>query len=61
MSKLAGHKVTTKLLAVIGQWLLYIPQGLIIKRLHVFPRVYLCVDIRTNSDYFPIQNKNLFL
>jgi len=62
MSKLAVCKVNTELFAVIGQPLLYVPRGLIVKKFYVLPTqciCVLCVDIRTNSDYFPIQKKNV--
>ena len=42
------------------QWLLYIPPCLTIGQSYVQPTqcIYvLCVDVRTNSDYFPIQHQ----
>jgi hypothetical protein len=42
-----------------AQWLLYVPPGLTLQKSYVLPTqcIYaFCVDLRTNSDYFPIQH-----
>jgi len=39
-------------------WLLYLPQVLTLKKFFFLPTQYIyvfCTDLRTNSDYFPIQ------
>ena len=42
-----------------AQWLPYLPPAWILKKFYVLPTqcIYVfCVDLRTNSDYFPTQH-----
>jgi len=53
----SGHYMYRTVVTICtAQWSLYVPPGY---KFYVLPtqRIYVfCVDLRTNSDYFPIQH-----
>jgi hypothetical protein len=54
-NRLTGHFLNTSL-PFTAHWLLYIYHQVKHQQFFVLPTQCICVDLRTNSDYFPIQH-----